>query len=334
MKIRPYKTLPLRIRLKFAGRNPLIERAAPLVDRYLSPWADADAQSQLTKGYLELEIHPYALVGHQVASWLHGHLWAEDLGLTYLGGRLTKDPENFFDFNSVTPDRPDSKLRKVSLLWVSDERDPRSLRILRGQVARARKKYPDQDIVFKLALDPARWDQVPAENVLREAVLNGYMGERLLEAETASDYVAIHIRRGSDIHQNHVSGKEAVNRWVLEEWHLSIVHALRSLPSTADKEIRVYALGQPEDFPLLARAGVTLRLNGDRDTDLVELAAAKLLVLSPSSFSFTAALFSRSVILGRIPWWHRIPNAGRWLTIDSDGRFDVERLEALMASGS
>lgn len=333
MKIKPVNTLPLRLRLKFAGRNALIEKFTPWLDRFFARYADRLDSSEVGESYLELEIHPYALVGHQVASWAHGYLWARDLGLAYLGGDLTRDRDGFFNFKSLAATRPKAKPKSVRLLWVSDERDPRSLRILRGQVARARHKHPNRVLVFKLALDPARWDQVPAEEVVREAVLRGYKGGELLKAEQASDYVAIHIRRGADIHENHVSGKEAVNRWVLEEWHVAIVEALRALPSLAGKEVRVYALGQPEDFPLLARAGVTLRLNGDRDTDLVELAAARMLILSPSSFSFTAALISRSVILGRVPWWHFIPNTGRWVTIDADGKFDSERLESQMALG-
>lgn len=330
MKIRPVKTLPLRLRLKVSGRNRIVEWAAPLVDAYLA--RRQGLGSNLDGGYLKLDIHPYALVGHQVASWVHGYLWAKDLGLAYLGGNLTKDPDNFFNFASLTESPPLSRIKNVRLMWVSDERDPRSLRILQGQVARARRKYPDHNIVFKLALDPARWDQVPAQDAVRDAVLNGYLGQKLREAESQSDYIAIHIRRGSDIHENHVSGKEAVNRWVLEEWHLGIVNALRTIPVLANMEIRVYALGKPDDFPLLGRAGVTLKLNGDRDRDLIELAAAKVLVLSPSSFSFTAALMSRAVVLGRIPWWHRIPNEGRWLTIDEDGNFDRERLASQVAT--
>lgn len=332
MRIRPFNTILLRLRLKVSGRNVLVEKIAPWLDQFFAR-DDSLENVDLSECYLEVEVHPYALVGHQVASWAHGYLWARDLGLRYLGGDLSRDMKGLFDFKSLTAIRPASRVRRVRLMWVSDERDPRSLRLLRGQAARARRKYPNDVIVFKLALDPARWDQVPAEDVLRDAVLNGYKGHQLLEAESSSDYVAIHIRRGSDIHENHVSGKEAVNRWVLEEWHVAVVEALRAVPAIANCEIKVYALGQPEDFPLLAKAGVTLRLNGDRDDDLVEMAAAKLLVLSPSSFSFTAALISRSPILGRVPWWHHIPNVGRWVTIDADGKFDSRRLQAQMALG-
>lgn len=334
MKIKPVRTLPLRLRLKFEGRvNAASSHLAPWIDRLLGPEPATSRSLVSSKGYLELEIHPYALIGHQVASWAHGYLWAQDLGLAYLGGVLSRDPQGLFNFGAVTAPRPEGKVKRVNLLWVSDERDPRSLRILRKQVARAQRRYPNRVLVFKLALDPARWDQVPAEDILRNAVELGYKGTALQEQESHSDYVAIHIRRGSDIHMNHISGKEGINRWVLEDWHASIIKNLRSVPGLSDMEIRVYALGTVEDFPLLSTLDVTLKLNGDRDTDLIEMAAARLIVLSPSSFSFTAALVSRSVILGRTPWWHRIPDSGRWVKVDADGSFDGHRLSSLIAAG-
>lgn len=332
MKIKPYRTLPLRLRLKLSGRNALIERAAPLLDRYYARFNQRQGSVDLSGCYLQLEIHPYALIGHQIASWIHGYLWASDLGVSYLGDEISRDTAGLFNFDVRTAERPAPGAKKIKLSWVADERDARSLRILRGQMLRARERYPQGPIVFQLALDPARYDQVPAEDVVRDAMLLGYKGSQFLEAEQNSDYVALHVRRGSDIHESHVSGKESVNRWVLEEWHAEVIQGLRAIPSIRDKEIRVYALGQPEDFPLLTQAGVTLKLNGDRDTDLMELAAARLLVLSPSSFSFTAALASRAVVLGRVPWWHHIPNTGRWVHIRPDGSFDSGRVQALMES--
>lgn len=331
MRIRPLKTLPLRLRLKAEGRrNAFAEMVAPWLDRRSSLDSKFESSGDSPDAFLELEIHPYALVGHQVASWLHGYLWAKDLGLGYLGGRLSRDPLGLFNFSAVTDVPPAGRVKRVRLSWVADERDPRSLRILRSQVLRARRKYSGQTIIFRLPLDPARWNQVPAEGVLRDAILAGYKGDELIASELDSDYIAIHIRRGVDIHQNHFSGKESVNRWVLEEWHAEIVKSLRSIKAFADLEIRVYALGVPEDFPILSKLGVSLRLNGDRDADLIELASAKLLVLSPSSFSFTAALASRSPILGRVPWWHHIPDTDRWVQISPSGEFDRERLENLV----
>lgn len=332
MKVSPIRTLPLRVRLNGEGRyNALLHRISPWLEKLWAQPKSNPPQITHSRSYLQLEIHPYALIGHQVASWVHGYLWAQDLGLKYLGGQLSRDPGGLLNFKGLVGKMPSGDFKIVRLVWVDDERNPRSLRLLQAQVARAQRKYSNRALVFRLALDPARWDQVPAEGIVRSAMLSGYKGVELTDLEASSDYVAIHIRRGSDIHQNHISGKEGINRWVLEEWHLDIIKALRSIPSIASMEIRVYALGQVEDFPLLAQTGVVFKLNGDRDTDITELTAAKLLVLSPSSFSFTAALASRSAVLGRFPWWHNIPNEGRWLTVDAEGQFDVARLESLVS---
>lgn len=332
MKIRPFATLPLRARLNAEGWcNARVHKIAPYLESYWGNGQPGRTDAARARSYLRVEINPYALIGHQVSSWVHGYLWARDLDLHYLGGSLSRDKSLLFDFSKMTKPAPPRGYKSVRLIWVDDERDPRSLRLLRAQIAHAQRKYPDRDLVFRLALDPARWDQVPAEDAVRCAMISGYRGHQLKKLEECSDFVAIHIRRGSDIHENHISGKEKVNRWVREEWHVALVKALRSIPHLASLSIRVYALGEESDFPLLAQAGVDFRLNGDRDSDLIEMSAARLLVLSPSSFSFTAALASRSVILGRSPWWHHIPNSGRWLTVDAAGRFDRERLESLLA---
>jgi hypothetical protein len=92
-------------------------------------------------------------------------------------------------------------------------------------------------------------------------------------------------------------------------------------------EVRAYALGEQDDFPMLRREGVTLCLNGNRDSDFVEMSGAKVLIAAPSSFSFTAGLASRGVVIAQSPWWHHVPNDERWITADQSGAFSTSALE-------
>jgi hypothetical protein len=110
-------------------------------------------------------------------------------------------------------------------------------------------------------------------------------------------------------------------RWVELDYYVKIVRQLRRHPVLGGIPVRAFGLGDEESYDDLLREGVQLRLNGDRDRDLVELASSTVIVTSPSSFSFTAALASRAVVLARHPWWHRIPNEGRWVPVQADGSF-------------
>jgi hypothetical protein len=71
---------------------------------------------------------------------------------------------------------------------------------------------------------------------------------------------------------------------------------------------------------------VQINDSGDRDHDFIQIAAARLIVAAPSSFGFFAALVSRGPVIARTPWWHHIPDTGRWFAYDPQRGLDVSRL--------
>ena len=142
----------------------------------------------------------------------------------------------------------------------------------------------------------------------------------------------MHVRRG-DVGAGATGGAGSITRWVEESWYVTVLRVLRAHPSLRELRVRVYALGSESDFPELAAEGVDFHLNGDVFSDLVELAAARLLVAAPSSFSFTAGMCSKGVVLARAPWWHFVPNEGRWVAVANSGVFAVEDLDRAIQVG-
>ncbi|WP_295835772.1 hypothetical protein [uncultured Microbacterium sp.] len=208
----------------------------------------------------------------------------------------------------------------VRLPATEDERTATSLDILRSHVNRARKKRPGKAIEFRLPLDHPRFDQVPASDALRSAVMAGSLGRELQRLEASPDYVAVHVRRSA--RENDIGPDTHPDRWLDIDWYAELIGRIRAVDDLGQVPIRVYSLGPPESFAALsALAGVELHLNGDRDQDFVELSAARLLVAAPSSFSFNAALVSRGAVLARAPWWHHIPDEGRWVRMNAAGLF-------------
>lgn len=333
MRIRPLRTVPLRSGLVLSKhRNAFSRRRLDALERKFSPWSNP-AGVPAVAASISSTIHPYPGIGHQLAGWISGQLWARDLGLSYTGGRITRDESGLFEFpiESALP-APDAA-RYVRLASVNDERDVRSLTVLRGQVNRALEKTQGAPVHFLLALDQARWDQTPSAGTVRSAVAAGSYGLKLAQIEAeAEPYIAMHVRRG-DVGQGAMGGSTGQSRWIDENWYVTLLRRLRRNRDIDGMEVRVYSLGEPKDFPLLQREGVTLCLNRDRDLDFIELCAARILVVAPSSFSFTAGLASRGVVIARHPWWHHVPEGGSWVRADSAGEFSMATLEDAFRNG-
>lgn len=277
-----------------------------------------------------VDIHPYPFIGHQVSSWISGYLWAEQLGLAYAGGHLSHDDRGLFNFEAFQPGAVAATFQRRAttyLLPVHSELSSDALEILAAQISTARRRNPHKDRVYRLSLDQSRWDQTLASDAIRTAVVQGYLGDELIAREERSDYIAVHLRRGD------ISEKANSNRWIGEEWYVPLIRSLRRIPELSGLKVRIYALGTQSEFLMLSREpGVELWLNGNRDSDFVDLCAARLLVAAPSSFSFTAALASRGPVLVRVPWWHRVPDEGRWIKMGEAGTFDLLRLREAYAA--
>ncbi len=328
MTLRPLSTLPLRVGLKLRLRRAKRERDAQQSSlretlRQISRRPPRPAGATVDD-VLFVDIHPYALVGHQLSAWMSGYLWARDLQLELESAQFSKDPQGTYAVG--TKSAPKVGARRILLPSVNDERDPTSIQLLAARVELARRRWPEERLRFELALDQPRWDLTPASEALRIAVLRGPLGDRLRELEATAPYVAIHIRRPASVGE--ISPQAHPDRWIDASWYVRVISEIRSVKELREIPIRIISLGGASEFEQLARLeGVELCLNGDRDDDFLRLAAARVLVFAPSSFSYNAALVSKQAVIGRAPWWHEIPSSGRWVRLGPDGELDRALLE-------
>ena len=330
-RLRPWRTLYNRVYYRIEGKINSLKRSQ-LVGFYSFLYAPRSRYSEPSpeqKLFLRARIHPYPGLGHQVSVWIAGLLWARDLGIEYVGGKVTRNNDNLLalsdgSLEGIAP----PKVVHVKLPATRDERSPEALLLLRESVRRARKRHPQaKAIVFSLALDNPRWNQIPAAREVRAAALTGAHGGDIVAKQNEDcPRVVLHIRRG-DIGRSSVGRGSGVSRWLSESWYATVIAELRSLPQLSDCVFSVVSLGSPKDFPVLSRLpNVRLLLNRDESSDFKDFVAADVLVTAPSSFSFTAALASRGFVLAPFPWWHAIPNEGRWFRVDLNGEFDMSRL--------
>ena len=304
------------------------------IDRYAKKIPDnLDSQGrERFADTLSATINSGAGLGHQLSGWIAGDLWAHDLGLQTASGNVPADRNRLFAFDSSLG-QPPAAHKVVHLPAVPDERDPRSWSVLKAAVVRAQNNCPDMPIRFQLSLDQARWDQTAAAGPLRAAVLSGNYGSQLREAEGSNPgYIAVHIRRG-DVGRLSTGGS-GESRWVDLDWYKDLIADLRRIPDLRDLEMRIYSQGDQADFATISDSGTTIILDGERDQDFVGLCGARLLIAAPSSFSFTAALVSRGAVIVRSPWWHRLPDGGRWVSISSGAAVAPELVKQALTHAS
>lgn len=319
MKITPLTTLPLRASLKLerAQNRRDIVRSVHSERRDLGWSPPAGLQG------LRVRVDPYPDLGHQMSTLVSGYLWARDLGVPYFGGDVTKDPRGLFALTELS-ERAPSNAVEHRVAATGFETESWALPGLRASLDRVAHRQSGP-WVGRLALDQRRWDQTPASEALRRAVICGYLGERLLEEEARSGYIAIHARRGDIGPHTHA------DRWLGIDYYERLIGEIRTVPSLRDFPVRLFTSGDAGDLHGLQSIGVDVSETGDRDHDFIALAAARLIVTAPSSFGFFAALVSTAPVIARVPWWHHVPDGGRWFSYQSEGGLDRSRLARVMS---
>jgi hypothetical protein len=112
--------------------------------------------------------------------------------------------------------------------------------------------------------------------------------------------VAVHIRR-----ENIVDNGQAEERVTTpNHYYLNIMNLIRQKNKDKNVLFHIYSQGNIEQFQELEREDVLFYLNEDIIPTFIGMVSAKILVISPSSFSYSAALISDGEIYYK-PFWHK-----------------------------
>jgi len=110
--------------------------------------------------------------------------------------------------------------------------------------------------------------------------------------------IAIHIRR-SNPHDTRIDGTDVPN-----EVFRGIIKALRIKYQTQNVLFHIYSQGNATNFIMFEEPDIKLHLNETVEDTFPAMVLADALVISASSFSYTAALLSNGDVY-YIPFWHR-----------------------------
>jgi hypothetical protein len=123
--------------------------------------------------------------------------------------------------------------------------------------------------------------------------------------------VAVHIRR-PNINDNRVSGTDTPNKYFI-----NIMNKIREKYKNSNKPLlfHIYSQGNECDFECYVNNDVIFHINKDLFNTFTELVYADILVMSASSFSYSAALLSDNEIYYHMFWHKPYKN---WITITDD----------------
>lgn len=142
--------------------------------------------------------------------------------------------------------------------------------------------------------------------------------------DTNRTHVAVHIRRCS-VHKNidissHHGGIDIKNapidtlhtisrRFMHDIYYLSIINEIRE--KTPNVLFHIYSEGKEEHFSNFISEDIVLHINESVIDSFTALVHADILVTSPSSFSYCAALLSKGIVYAK-RFWHK--NASFWIS--------------------
>lgn len=116
--------------------------------------------------------------------------------------------------------------------------------------------------------------------------------------------VSVHVRKQNS-HDNHVQGVH------YDEYFLNVMNIIRN-EYKQKKVFHIYSQGDINDFLRFQSEDVIFHLNDSIEDTFYDMVTSDILVMSKSSFSYSAALLSDGIIY-YLPFWHK--GANKWLTI-------------------
>jgi len=138
--------------------------------------------------------------------------------------------------------------------------------------------------------------------------------------------VAIHIRRGE-------ISKEDSSRYTSNSLVLSVIRNISSALSDLKEEpvFHIFSQGDIEEFLDMRLRGIIFHLKECPFTAFHHMVFADVLVMAKSSFSYSAALFSKGTMM-YLPFWHK--PLRNWVVVKKNGSFDKRKFKDMIKEGA
>lgn len=279
--------------------------------------------------------HQFCGIGHSHAEWHTAYQWASLLGLEFVHIPLKGDWDRFFGLTNL-----------IQYEQVIRELKPTIIRVPYATGWSAGKEVfteiqkfidsirSDKDMLFVLADGQNAYDHITHAAHFQKLFYEKGDWRALPKHRVAGKLnVAVHLRRGDVAQMAADKSSNWEARYVPEEWFMMVMDAIQELVPNQSPVFNIYSQGKTEDFPLVAaRKDTCFHLDASEEETLLNMAKADILVMSPSGFSYLAAMMSEGIKIARYPWWHHIPDTKGWIRVEKDEPIQLgEKLVACLS---
>ncbi len=120
--------------------------------------------------------------------------------------------------------------------------------------------------------------------------------------------IAIHMRRHNP-HDDRIAGTD-----MSDSVYLNTIERLRTKFAFKNPLFHVYSQGDSKDFEIFNAPDIMLHLNESIENTFTSLVLADLLVVSTSTFSYTAGILSEGIVYYIPFWWKPFPD---WTSVNN-----------------
>lgn len=285
-------------------------------------------------GYLAAVPNPGAGIGHQMANWIAGLWFARVFGLEHAHIPFsTPQWEALLGFGegkeSLESLVKSNGYRKVSLP-LFDEFNQFEVEQIKKIIA----SYNDKKIVFVLEQDQFYRNQYGVMNDIKHRFYHAAAREKD-KLKYSNEYfnIAIHVRRGDIVTDQHTSNPNLLMRWQETAYFKNIlISVLKQLKTKKNVKIYLFSQGSKDDFVEFNEFDhMEYCLDMGAQESFLHMVFSDLLITSKSSFSYKPAMLSNGIKVCPRHFWHGYQQDIKWIIANEDGSLDRQALHKLKA---
>lgn len=285
------------------------------------------ARDKSFNNYLTARPNPGAGIGHQMANWIAGNWFAQNLGLNYAYYPFPNEKwDVFLGFGENEKSISDLKKEKykVRILPLFDE-------VNISEVERTRNiihSYNSSRIVFLCEQDQFYRDQYGVMNYIQNKFYSSSARKNdFLVYNPGNFNIAIHVRRGDIIQRPGENNPNLTMRYQSNEYFVrALTTVLAYFENKENLHVYLFSQGKKSDFPeFMAFKNLHFCLDMGAQDSFLHMVYADALITSKSSFSYKPALLNRGIKFCPANFWHGYPDKKDWILLDDDGQI-VKRI--------
>lgn len=277
------------------------------------------------QNYFAARPNPGAGIGHQMANWIAGYWYAEQLGLPFAHIPFSDSAipytssswEDFLGFGNgeiSVAKLVKEEGYKIVRIPLFEEKKKNDLDMIQHII----RSYSNQKTVFLAEQDQFYFEQYGIMDTLKKKFYGAPIERgKLIYEEHEGIHIAVHIRRGDVIKDSTDSNIRM--RWLDVDYYRKVLEQLFEHLRGRAVHIYVFSQGTEKEFAsYLSFENVHYCLDMGAQDTFWHLTQADILVISKSSFSYKPALLSDGIIIAPRKFWHGYPESNRWIIVDEE----------------